>query len=315
VDLGSRYTHIVPVIDGIVVDSSIRRLGIGGYHVTSFLRECISDRRETYILPDFKNEVALKIQHEQSYCCKNVVEEYEKWFPKGGLPPENKSKVKGISGPVPPRYRMKSPGGQDAYYCDVGTERFMGPEIYFSPELFHKHLEKANNQVQPLPTAIDEVIQSCPIDYKRRLYENVVLTGGSAQFIHFGNRVKRELSNIIEERREANQVHKTFSKDASFSTQQNNSNAVSSSLGPPPSSLNAGGGGINAAPTNNVVTGLVKGTKIDVNVVPKANRLGTSTVWAGGQVLASLPSFPKMCISKEEYAEFGTAILFDKRDR
>ena len=36
---------------------------------------------------------------------------------------------------------------------------------------------------------------------------------------------------------------------------------------------------------------------------------GGNTAWVGGSILASLPTFPSMAISKEEYDEFGPAIV------
>jgi actin-related protein 3 len=48
---------------------------------------------------------------------------------------------------------------------DVGFERFMGPEIFFSPEIV------SSDFLTPLPDVVDQVIQSCPIDTRRGLYK------------------------------------------------------------------------------------------------------------------------------------------------
>ena len=48
---------------------------------------------------------------------------------------------------------------------DVGFERFMGPEIFFNPEI------ASSDFLTPLPDVVDQVIQSCPIDTRRGLYK------------------------------------------------------------------------------------------------------------------------------------------------
>ena len=40
----------------------------------------------------------------------------------------------------------------------------------------------------------------CPIDYKRALYSNIIVTGGSSQFIGFHNRLQAELKDIVSNR-------------------------------------------------------------------------------------------------------------------
>jgi len=58
----------------------------------------------------------------------------------------------------------------------VGYERFLGPEIFFNPEIF------SGDFIQPLPEVVDQSVLKCPIDTRRRLYSNIVLSGGSTMF-------------------------------------------------------------------------------------------------------------------------------------
>lgn len=51
------------------------------------------------------------------------------------------------------------------FVVDVGYERFLGPEIFFNPEIF------SSDFLTPLPEIVDNVIQSCPIDVRRGLYK------------------------------------------------------------------------------------------------------------------------------------------------
>ncbi|XP_058012570.1 actin-87E-like [Ahaetulla prasina] len=48
-------------------------------------------------------------------------------------------------------------------------------------------------------------------------------------------------------------------------------------------------------------------SKAEVKVIAPPNR--TCSAWVGGSLLASLPHFQQMCISKEEYEEFGPALV------
>lgn len=47
---------------------------------------------------------------------------------------------------------------------------------------------------------VDSVIQQCPIDVRRGLYENIVLSGGSTMFKDFGRRLQRDIKRISDQR-------------------------------------------------------------------------------------------------------------------
>lgn len=51
------------------------------------------------------------------------------------------------------------------YSADVGYERFLGPEMFFSPEIV------SSDFLTPLPEVVDEAILKCPIDSRRGLYK------------------------------------------------------------------------------------------------------------------------------------------------
>ena len=87
--------------------------------------------------------------------------------------------------------------GQD-WQCDVGYERFLGPEIFFNPEMLSPDF------TTPLPECIDEAILRCPIDNRRGLYKNIVLSGGSTMFKDFGRRLQRDVKKRVDKRMELN---------------------------------------------------------------------------------------------------------------
>jgi hypothetical protein len=67
---------------------------------------------------------------------------------------------------------------------DIGFERFLGPEIFFNPEICDEKFKT------PLPVMVDNAIQACPIDARKPLYDNIVLSGGSSMFKDFGRRLQ-----------------------------------------------------------------------------------------------------------------------------
>ena len=82
---------------------------------------------------------------------------------------------------------------------DVGYERFLAPEIFFNPEIF------SSDYLTPLPTVVDQVVQSSPIDVRKKLYKNIVLSGGSTMFKDFGRRLQRDIKSLVNDRIESSE--------------------------------------------------------------------------------------------------------------
>ena len=80
------------------------------------------------------------------------------------------------------------------YTGDVGYERFLGPEVFFNPEIF------SSDFITPLPDVVDESIVKCPIDCRRALYKNIVLSGGTTMFKDFGRRLQRDIKKKVDKR-------------------------------------------------------------------------------------------------------------------
>ena len=51
-----------------------------------------------------------------------------------------------------------------SYQCEVGYERFLGPEMFFHPEFIDSKWRTSIDE------AIDKAIQTSPIDVRRKLY-------------------------------------------------------------------------------------------------------------------------------------------------
>lgn len=83
---------------------------------------------------------------------------------------------------------------KNPFVVDVGYERFLGPEIFFHPEFSNPDF------TTPLSEIVDTVIQNCPIDVRRPLYNNIVLSGGSTMFRDFERRLQRDIKRTVDAR-------------------------------------------------------------------------------------------------------------------
>merc|ERR1719163_342545 len=130
--------------------------------------------------PSESLNIARKIKESYCYICPDLVKEFLKYDKDPG-------KFRCHEG--------KLPNGKK-YKIDVGYERFLGPEIFFSPEIF------SSDWTTPLPTVVDQTIQSSPIDTRRPLYNYITLSGGSTMFKFFVKRLERDVKRKVKERYE-----------------------------------------------------------------------------------------------------------------
>merc|ERR1740117_2227262 len=172
VDSGDGGTHIIPVADGYVISSCIQEIPLGGKHVTEFVSDMLRDRSEP-VPPEQRLEAARQIKEQHSYLSRDVVEEYQKYD-------QDPKRFKNLSGVFPKT--------KEAWQIQIGYERFLAPEIFFT------------DVTQPLPEIVDRCIMGCPMDYRRRLYNNIVLSGGSTTFTHFKERLQRDLQVVVDAR-------------------------------------------------------------------------------------------------------------------
>ena len=56
--------------------------------------------------------------------------------------------------------------------------------------------------VKPIEEVVDDAIQACPINYRIKLYNNIVLSGGSTLFTDFDRRLKKQLQKRVDKRME-----------------------------------------------------------------------------------------------------------------
>lgn len=180
IDAGDGVTHVFPVCDGYVISSCVKHIPLAGRDITSFTLQSLRDRGETWPAAD-SNEIAMKIKEKYGYVCDDVLEEFNSF---------DKKKT-ADDGTIVQSAKFKKfvhkTINNNMVELDVGYERFLGPEMFFHPEFIHKDFMK------PLGEVVDDAIQSCPIEYRIKLYENIVLSGGSTLFKNFDRRLNNQL--------------------------------------------------------------------------------------------------------------------------
>jgi len=179
IDSGDGVTHVIPVADGYVIGSCIKHIPIAGRDITHFIASLLKER-ETGIPPEQSMEVAKAIKEKFCYVCPDIAKEYRKYES------DVEKWVKNYTG----QHNVT----KKSFQIDVGHERFMAPEIFFHPEFANPDFTTSISDV------VDNVIANCPIDARRPLYGNIVLSGGSTMFKDFGRRLQRDVNKLINNR-------------------------------------------------------------------------------------------------------------------
>lgn len=179
IDSGDGVTHVIPVAEGYVIGSSIKHVPLAGRSITAFMQTLLRERGEK-IPPEESMDIIKKIKETYCYVCPDMAKEFAKYDNDPG------KWIKAFEG--------KNAVTKAPYSIDVGYERFLGPESFFNPEIFNSDF------LTPLPEAVDNTIQSSPIDVRRGLYKNIVLSGGSTMFRDFGKRLQRDIKRTVDYR-------------------------------------------------------------------------------------------------------------------
>jgi len=180
IDSGDGVTHVIPVAEGYVIGSSIKHIPLAGRDITNFVLQLIREREGNAIPSSEAFDIARKVKETYSYVCPDIVKEYKKY---DAEPSKWIKQCEGIESVT------KNP-----FQYEVGYERFLGPETFFNPEILNSDF------LTPLPKVVDDTIQSCPIDVRRGLYKNIVLSGGSTMFKDFGKRLQRDVKRAVDNR-------------------------------------------------------------------------------------------------------------------
>lgn len=217
VDIGYSATHCVPIFGGCALNFGIRRLNLGGKLLTNHLKQIISYRSynvmdETHLMNDVKQrlchvsldfaaDLALtrfkgkKNTLRREYVMPDYVNHREGRIRNPNEPapaaapaaaPEGKSPGARGEGPPP---KKKLAASVEEQVLMLSSERISVPELLFNPSDIG--VEQAG-----VSECVIQAVEACIPDLRGPLLANVVLTGGSARFANFEERLRRELREI-----------------------------------------------------------------------------------------------------------------------
>eukprot|EP00586_Coscinodiscus_wailesii_P005551 CAMPEP_0172489136 /NCGR_PEP_ID=MMETSP1066-20121228/18950_1 /TAXON_ID=671091 /ORGANISM="Coscinodiscus wailesii, Strain CCMP2513" /LENGTH=436 /DNA_ID=CAMNT_0013256783 /DNA_START=91 /DNA_END=1401 /DNA_ORIENTATION=- len=190
-------TIITPIAEGRVIGEGVVRLSLGGRDVTAYLRRLLKERGALpSLMPgmsgngkacvvDHSWDIARQIKERFGYVCPDVRKEVEKYA-------------------VRPHAYIKKMTAH-GWECNIGEERFMVGEVFFDPSVIATGAFKQQMTRRGLPELVDEAIQNCPIDVRRKLYGAIVLSGGSTTMKDFEKRLQRDVKRLVDERAKRNQ--------------------------------------------------------------------------------------------------------------
>ncbi|CAG8417604.1 unnamed protein product [Penicillium salamii] len=209
VDSGFSHTTVTPVYRGHPVHRGIRRLDFGGKHITSLLKELVSERQinmmdETYIMNqikesacyvsnDFSKDMERTLKGNRSYQAKaedGIVLDYV-------LPDPNANR-KGFTRQHDPVMHMKKKKGAlsglsaEVLSEDVlvmGSERFHAPELLFTPS-------DIGLKEPGIPEMIMQSLSVLPTSLQAVYLANVLVVGGNALLRGFMERLETDLREI-----------------------------------------------------------------------------------------------------------------------
>ena len=187
VDSGDGVTHIVPICDGYVLGSNIKHIPIAGRKITKFMEQMIRERGEKISTEDLYY-ATMDLKEKYGYLAKDLIEEFARF-----------DKKQNVGGKLTQSSKFKKFEGigkisAKPFSINVGYELFLGPESFFSPEIIDKNYKAS------LDESVDLTIQQCPIDYRRRLYADIVFSGGSTSFKNLDRRLELCLQKRVDQR-------------------------------------------------------------------------------------------------------------------
>lgn len=167
-----------------MIGSCIKHIPIAGRDITDFVFQLQKDR-EANIPASEAKRIARETKENTTYCCQDMLKEFKKYDsdPANNMLEHEGEAVDGLK-----RTKFK---------YSVGYERFLAPEIFFNPSIYSTQAPAS------LPDLVDEVICQCPLDTRRNLYSNIVLSGGSTLYKNFGKRLQKDVKHIVDSRMKA----------------------------------------------------------------------------------------------------------------
>lgn len=172
VDAGDGVTHLCPVHQGYLEPNLVFRMNLAGRHVTEHMMKLlVGNGHPLNSTADLETVRELK----QSLCY--VAHDLAK-----------ERKLASETTVVDRQYTLP-----DSRVIRVGAERFMAPEILFTPNAAGVGSESAAFEGEGLSHAVYQTIRKSSMDTQKGYFKNIVLSGGTTMFPGFSSRLERDL--------------------------------------------------------------------------------------------------------------------------
>jgi actin-related protein len=168
VEIGEGMAHIVPIHEGEVLNYAVNRLPLGGVDVNENLKNFLM-QEGINLNYSAQKEILRDIKEKLCYVAEDLNTESQNAYKMNVRRP----------------YTLP-----DGTVIQVGTSRFMAPEILFTPGML-------GYNTMSVTQAIIDSVSKVPPEIKRAMLGNIVLSGGSTKFPGFEKRLERELDQWI----------------------------------------------------------------------------------------------------------------------
>jgi len=164
IHIGESATSLLTVMEGNSSSSGYRRGALSGRHVTAYLKTLLvhDEQRVSY-------EEASKLKEDHCYSAANFEAESQR--------SDSQSDLERLA---------VLPSGATIRLRD---ERFRAPEVLFKPSL-------GGYETDGLGWLVHDALIEAPIDFRRDLHQNIVLSGGVSSLAGLGQRLENELRFI-----------------------------------------------------------------------------------------------------------------------
>lgn len=168
VDSGDGVTHLVPVADGYVEPALVKRVNLAGRHVTNYLMKLlVGQGHPLNSTADFETVRELK----QRLCYVALDLEAER-------------KLARETTLVDRQFTLP-----DSRTMRVGAERFLAPELIFTPSL------QCADEGEGLAGLVFETIRKSDLHVQKDYFSHIVLSGGTTMFPGLSSRLERDIKN------------------------------------------------------------------------------------------------------------------------